>query len=75
MKTNAVFTRPIRDEKTSRQIALRTRGHSHGPCDPAGQSGRHSVNGSSRSSFSTTSTPIQRRHQNSAFIPIQELRL
>ena len=28
MTTNAVFTRPI--EKTSRQIALRTRGHSHG---------------------------------------------
>src|ERR1700754_577156 len=30
MTTNAVFTRPIRAEKTSRQIALRTRGHSHG---------------------------------------------
>src|SRR5882724_8126614 len=31
MTTDAVFTRPLRDEKTSRQIALRTRGHSHGP--------------------------------------------
>src|SRR6202140_4143083 len=30
MKTDAVFTRPIRAEETSRQIALRTRGHSHG---------------------------------------------
>jgi hypothetical protein len=30
MKTNAVFTRPIRAEETSRQIVLRTRGHSHG---------------------------------------------
>ena len=30
MTTNAVFTRPARAEKTSRQIALRTRGHSHG---------------------------------------------
>src|SRR5258708_11742470 len=30
MKTDAVFTRPNRAEKTSRQIALRTRGHSHG---------------------------------------------
>src|SRR5258708_12964527 len=30
MTTDAVFTRPNRAEKTSRQIALRTRGHSHG---------------------------------------------
>ena len=30
MKTDAVFTRPLRAEETSRQIALRTRGHSHG---------------------------------------------
>src|SRR5258708_14936492 len=30
MKTDAVFTRPIRAQETSRQIALRTRGHSHG---------------------------------------------
>jgi redox-sensitive bicupin YhaK (pirin superfamily) len=30
MKTDAVFTRPIRGEEISRQIALRTRGHSHG---------------------------------------------
>src|ERR1700755_2796150 len=30
MKTNAVFTRPIDAEGTTRQIALRTRGHSHG---------------------------------------------
>src|ERR1700731_4549281 len=30
MKTDAVFTRPIRAEETPRQIALRTRGHSHG---------------------------------------------
>src|SRR5258708_36241607 len=30
MKTDAVFTRSKRIEKTSRQIALRTRGHSHG---------------------------------------------
>src|ERR1700682_4418127 len=30
MKTDAVFTRPNRAEETSRQIALRTRGHSHG---------------------------------------------
>src|SRR6202049_4665895 len=30
MKTGAVFTRPIRTEETFRQIALRTRGHSHG---------------------------------------------
>jgi redox-sensitive bicupin YhaK (pirin superfamily) len=30
MKTDAVFTRSNRAEKTSRQIALRTRGHSHG---------------------------------------------
>ena len=30
MKTDAVFTRPNRTEKTFRQIALRTRGHSHG---------------------------------------------
>jgi redox-sensitive bicupin YhaK (pirin superfamily) len=30
MTTNAVFTRPNRAEKTSRPIALRTRGHSHG---------------------------------------------
>src|SRR3984893_7760534 len=30
MKTDAVFTRSIRAEGTSRQIALRTRGHSHG---------------------------------------------
>src|SRR5258707_2938784 len=30
MRTDAVFTRPNRGEKTSRQIALRTRGHSHG---------------------------------------------
>jgi redox-sensitive bicupin YhaK (pirin superfamily) len=30
MTTNAVFTRPARAEKTFRQIALRTRGHSHG---------------------------------------------
>jgi redox-sensitive bicupin YhaK (pirin superfamily) len=30
MTTNAVFTRSNRAEKTSRQIALRTRGHSHG---------------------------------------------
>src|ERR1700759_3707818 len=29
MKTDAVFTRPNRTEKTFRQIALRTRGHSH----------------------------------------------
>ena len=31
MDTNAVFTRPGRTEQTFRQIALRTRGHSHGP--------------------------------------------
>src|SRR6201991_3810697 len=30
MKTDAVFTRPIRAEEISRQIVLRTRGHSHG---------------------------------------------
>src|SRR3978361_454187 len=30
MKTDAVFTRPNHAEETSRQIALRTRGHSHG---------------------------------------------
>jgi redox-sensitive bicupin YhaK (pirin superfamily) len=30
MKTDAVFTRSDRAEKISRQIALRTRGHSHG---------------------------------------------
>src|SRR5256884_6709123 len=30
MKTDAVFTRPNRAEEISRQIALRTRGHSHG---------------------------------------------
>src|ERR1700674_2680834 len=30
MKTDAAFTRPTRTEKTSRQIALRTRGRSHG---------------------------------------------
>jgi redox-sensitive bicupin YhaK (pirin superfamily) len=30
MTTDAVFTRPVRAEKISRQIALRTRGHSHG---------------------------------------------
>jgi hypothetical protein len=30
MTTDAVFTRPARAEKTSRPIALRTRGHSHG---------------------------------------------
>src|SRR5882762_7908199 len=30
MTTDAVFTRPIRAEMSSRQIALRTRGHSHG---------------------------------------------
>src|SRR3979411_1697444 len=30
MKTDAVFTRSNRAEKTSRQIALRTRGRSHG---------------------------------------------
>ena len=30
MKTNAAFTRPIHSEKTSRQIALRTRGRAHG---------------------------------------------
>jgi redox-sensitive bicupin YhaK (pirin superfamily) len=30
MKTDAVFTRPIRAEETSRKIVLRTRGHSHG---------------------------------------------
>jgi redox-sensitive bicupin YhaK (pirin superfamily) len=30
MKTDAVFTRPARAEDTSRQIALRTRGHLHG---------------------------------------------
>jgi redox-sensitive bicupin YhaK (pirin superfamily) len=31
MTTNAVSTRPMRAEETSRQIVLRTRGHSHGP--------------------------------------------
>jgi redox-sensitive bicupin YhaK (pirin superfamily) len=31
MTTDAVFTHPPRAEETSRQIALRTRGHSHGP--------------------------------------------
>src|ERR1700746_3748197 len=30
MKTDAVFTRSNRAEKASRQIALRTHGHSHG---------------------------------------------
>jgi redox-sensitive bicupin YhaK (pirin superfamily) len=30
MTTDAVFTRPIRTEEISRQIVLRTRGHSHG---------------------------------------------
>jgi len=30
MKTDAVFTRPSRAEETPRQIALRSRGHSHG---------------------------------------------
>jgi redox-sensitive bicupin YhaK (pirin superfamily) len=30
MTTNAVFTRPVRGEEISRQIVLRTRGHSHG---------------------------------------------
>src|SRR5260370_23793472 len=30
MKADAVFTGPIRAEEASRQIALRTRGHSHG---------------------------------------------
>src|SRR6266852_1103154 len=30
MKTDAVFTRPIRAEETFRQIILRTHGHSHG---------------------------------------------
>lgn len=30
MKTDAAFTRPIRTEENSRQIALRTRGRSHG---------------------------------------------
>jgi redox-sensitive bicupin YhaK (pirin superfamily) len=31
MKTDAVFTRPLRDEEPARQIVLRRRGHSHGP--------------------------------------------
>jgi redox-sensitive bicupin YhaK (pirin superfamily) len=31
MTTNAVSTRPMRAEETSRQIVLRTRGHAHGP--------------------------------------------
>lgn len=30
MTTDAVFTRPTHAEPISRQIALRTRGHSHG---------------------------------------------
>src|SRR6202035_1996619 len=30
MKTDAVSTRPLRAEETSRQIVLRSRGHSHG---------------------------------------------
>ena len=30
MKTDALFTRPNRAEETPRQIALRSRGHSHG---------------------------------------------
>src|SRR5258705_12341621 len=30
MKNDAVFTRSVRAEETSRQIALRARGHSHG---------------------------------------------
>ena len=30
MKTDAAFTCPIRAEETSRQIAVRTRGRSHG---------------------------------------------
>jgi redox-sensitive bicupin YhaK (pirin superfamily) len=30
MKTNAVFTRPIRAEAAPRQIVVRTRGHAHG---------------------------------------------
>jgi hypothetical protein len=73
MKTDAVSTRSIRAEETSRQIALRTRGHSHGRVTrlvSPGDIGELS----SRSSFSTTSTPILRPHQNSAFIPIRELR-
>ena len=74
MKTDAVFTRPIRTEQTSRQIALRTRGHSHGLVTrlvSPGDIGELIK----PSSFSTTSTPIRRLHQNSAFIPIRELRL
>lgn len=31
MTTNAVSTRPMRAEETSRKIVLRTRGHAHGP--------------------------------------------
>jgi redox-sensitive bicupin YhaK (pirin superfamily) len=31
MTTNAVSTRPMRAEETSRQIVLRTHGHAHGP--------------------------------------------
>lgn len=41
MKTDAVFSRPIGAEKTSRQIALRTRGHLHGGVTPTGQSRRY----------------------------------
>jgi redox-sensitive bicupin YhaK (pirin superfamily) len=31
MKSNAVFKRPTHAEKITRQIVMRTRGHSHGP--------------------------------------------
>ena len=69
MKTDAVFTRPIRTEETSRQI-LSARVDTRMGGLPDWSVRVTLVNGSSRSSFSTTSTPIQRRHRHSAFIPI-----
>jgi len=73
MKTDAVFTRPIREE-TSRQIALRKRGHSHGPVirlvspGDIGELIKPFV-------FLDYFDATRLLHQNSAFIPIRELRL
>ena len=74
MKTDAVFTRPIALKRLPGRL-LCARVDTRMGALPGWSVRATLVNGSSRSSFSTTSTPIRRRHQNSAFIPIQELRL
>ena len=74
MKTDAVFARPLRAEETSRQIALRTRGHSRGGLSRLVSPGDVGERIKPFVFLDYFDADPATARLNSAFIPIRELR-